>query len=416
MTDTPAGLRIALVSMHTSPLDNPGSGDAGGMNVYLEAVSRHLVAEGLEIDLLTRRTAPDQPDSVLLPSGARLRYLAAGPPDTVPKSALRHFVDEFSQNVADLGHYDVVHSHYWLSGVAGLAVAEASGAPHVLNLHTVAAMKNAALAPGDAPEPPLRLNWERDLVRASALIVAATAAEADSIHRDYGAADDRIAVIPPGVDREIFRPDGAAPNWSSELPGLADGARRAIEHGGYLMMGARTQPLKGHDLAVRALAALPADRLLVLVGDVSPGQDAFRAELDRLIGQLGLADRVVFLPAQPRKRLADLLRGAALLLGPSHSETFGLITLEAAACGTPTIASKVNGLAEAVGDGVSGVLVPSFDPQVWAAVISELLADPQRLAALSASAQHYASRFDWAAVAGRLAGHYRRLAASRGER
>lgn len=396
--------------MHTSPVDTPGRGDAGGMNVYLEAISRHLVTQGCTVELLTRRTDPDQPDAVKLSSGATLRHLTAGPPDTMPKERLGQVVEQFTANVIALPRYDIVHSHYWLSGVAGLAIARASAAPHVLNLHTVAALKNATLPPGDEPEPEFRVNWEADLVRSSALTVAATRAEAHAIRTGYAADPDRITVVPPGVDRLLFRPDRPAPDWLSgiEPPSL----RRVLARGGYLMMAARTQPLKGHDLAIEALAALdPAARPpLVLVGDASPGHAAFRAELAGRIDRLGLGESVWFLPAQRRERTADLLRSAALLLAPSHSETFGLVTLEAAASGTPTIASRVNGLAEAVGDGISGLLVDGFVPADWANVIGGVLADPVRLAALGRSARQYSSRFDWENVAATLAGHYRRLA------
>lgn len=411
MNGSTALCRIALVSMHTSPVAAPGSGDAGGMNVYLEAVSRHLVAQGLSVDLLTRRTDPDQPYELTLPSGARLRHLTAGPPDTVPKADLGRFVEEFSEGLAELEPYDVVHSHYWLSGVAGLALASASGAPHVLNLHTVAAMKNAALPAGDSPEPEYRLRWEGDLVRASVMTVAATSAEAQAIRSDYGADPDRLTVIPPGVDRELFRPDAPAAGWLRNLQPPA--LRSVLTAGGYLMMAARTQPLKGHDLAIRALGAMdPVTRPpLVIVGDVSPGNQQYRAELEELVHLLGLDGEVWFLPAQPRDRLADLLRGAALLLAPSHSETFGLVTLEAAASGTPTVASRVNGLAEAVSEGVSGVLVSGFDAQMWAMTIDDLLSRPKVLAGMGVSATQYAAGFDWGMVAATLARLYRELAA-----
>lgn len=414
-----ANCRVALVSMHTSPVDTPGRGDAGGMNVYLEAISRHLVTQGCTVELLTRRTEKDQPDAVPLASGATLRHLDAGPPDTLPKVRLAQVVQQFTANVIALPRYDVVHSHYWLSGVAGLAIARAGGAPHVLNLHTVAALKNATLAPGDEPEPEFRVNWEADLVRSSALTIAATHAEARAITSGYDADPDRIAVIPPGVDRELFHPDPpasdrVAPRWCHEIEPPA--LRAVLQRGGYLMMAARTQPLKGHDVAIEALAALdPAVRRpLVLVGDASPGHQAFRIDLAARISRLGLDGQVWFLPAQPRDRTADLLRGAALLLAPSRSETFGLVTLEAAASGTPTVASRVNGLAEAVGDNVSGVLVDGFAAPVWAAVIGSLLSDAGRLRALGASARRYSERFDWEHVAAELAGHYRRLAAGHG--
>lgn len=393
--------------MHTPPSAVPGAGDAGGMNVYLDALAGRLVRAGFAVDLLTRRSEPGQPDAQELASGARLLHLNAGPADQVAKSELADHLAEFAAAIADLGCYDVVHSHYWLSGIAGLAVARACGAPHVLSLHTVAAMKNATLPAGDEPEPERRVGWERELVLHSALTIAATSAEAQAIQQYYQADPHRVAVVAPGVDRELFRPGGSPPSW------LPSALKLAAENSGYLLVAARIQPLKGQDLAIRALAELePEGRPpLVLAGGTSPGHEEFRTELSALVESNGLAGDVWFLPAQPRRRLAELMRGATLLLAPSRSETFGLVTLEAAASGVPSVVPASTGLADAVRDGVSGVHVGSFDPADWAAAINRLLIDRESLAALGMSAREYSTGFGWDLVATKLGGYYRTLAA-----
>ncbi|CCH79723.1 putative Glycosyltransferase [Nostocoides japonicum T1-X7] len=395
--------RLALVSMHTSPTDTPGTGDAGGMNVYLASVAGPLVAEGFSVDLVTRRVGPEQPAVEELPSGARLVRIEAGPPEDLSKGRLEHHVEEFAAGLADVAAYDLVHSHYWLSGVAGLAVARALGVPHVLSLHTVAALKNATLAPGDEPEPHRRLRWERDLARASAATVAATRAEARAICEYYGIDPAEVDVVTPGVDHAVFTPSGPGPTGAAgDL--LAQGRP-------YLLVAARMQPLKGQDVAVEALARLdPVTRpALVLTGEASPGHEAYRERVLRRVRELGLTQDVVTVSAVPRPELAALFRGATLLLVPSRSETFGLVTVEAAASGLPTVAARVGGLAEAVSDGVSGILVDGHDPGAWAAAIEDLLADPVRYAALSATALGYAAEFSWTAVAARLAARYRSL-------
>lgn len=389
--------------MHTSPTATPGTGDAGGMNVYLASVAGPLVAQGFSVDLVTRRVDPDQPDVEELASGARLVRIEAGPLEALSKGRLERHVEEFAAGLVDVGPYDLVHSHYWLSGVAGLAVARALGVPHVLSLHTVAALKNATLAPGDEPEPAHRLHWERDLARASSATIAATHAEARAIREFYGIGADQVEVVTPGVDHTVFTPDGPAPGGA-----VADLLAR---RGAYLLMAARMQPLKGQDIAVETLARLdPRTRPgLVLTGEASPGHEAYRQRVLARVDELGLADEVRTVSAVTRPELAALFRGASLLLVPSRSETFGLVTVEAAASGLPTVAARVGGLAEAVSDGVSGVLVDGHDPAVWAGTVDGLLRDGDRRAALSASALGHAAAFSWDAVAARLAGRYRSL-------
>ncbi|MFB2580087.1 glycosyltransferase [Herbiconiux sp. P15] len=394
-------LRIALVSLHTSPLAQPGAGDAGGMNVYLVGLAEALAEAGAEVELLTRDAGEGASTDARTPGGVPVRALRAGPRASVPKGELPSLAPAFARELERLPRFDVVHSHYWLSGLAVLPAATAWNAPHVLSLHTVAALKNERLAPGDAPEPPLRLDGERMLVRASAHTVTATEAERRAVIAAAGLtgeAGSRVVVVPPGVDTRLFHPaEGAG----------GDGADGRADTSPYLLVLARIQPLKGVELAIEAVSALPGLRL-VIAGGTSPGHDGYAAALRDLALRRGLADRVEFLPAMSRARTAELLRGAALLLVPSHSETFGLVALEAAASGTPVVASAAAGLAESVADGVSGVLLPDRDPRHWAQAIAALLADPARLRTLGATAVDHARSRSWRATAERHLDLYER--------
>ncbi|TAJ48355.1 MAG: glycosyltransferase [Herbiconiux sp.] len=386
--------RVALVSLHTSPLEQPGSGDAGGMNVYLVGLAEALAASGVEVELLTRAVGGEHPDA-RTPGGVPVRALPAGPVGAVPKGRLTDLAPEFGRAMSQLPRFDVVHSHYWLSGLAALPVADAWGAPHVLSLHTLGALKNARLAPGDSAEPAARIEGERMLVRASALTVAATQAERNAIVEATDAGLEAVTVVPPGVDTSLFHPDGSV-------------VTRARP---FVLVLARIQPLKGIDLAITALARIPAAErpMLVVAGGASPGHDAYAASLHRLATELLRPGDLEFLPAQSREATAALLRAASLLLVPSHSETFGLVALEAAASGTPVVAGRAGGLAEAVSDGVSGVLIEGRDPETWARVIRSLLSDPHGLATLSASAAAFGAARSWAAAAADLRGHYDHL-------
>jgi D-inositol-3-phosphate glycosyltransferase len=383
--------RVALISLHTSPLSQPGSGDAGGMNVYLVGLAEALAEAGTEVELITRDAGEGTADAHT-PGGVPVRFVRAGPRAPVPKGELAALTPEFARSLAELPRFDVVHSHYWLSGLAGLEAAAAWRAPHILSLHTVAALKNQRLASGDRPEPAERLAGERMLVRASVRTVTATEAERRAVldAAGPGLGGDRVVVVPPGVDPVLFHPRDGVP---------ADP---------YLLVLARIQPLKGIDLAIEAVAALPAARRprLVVAGGTSPGHDGYAAGLRALAERSGA--RVEFLPAQSRSATAALLAGAELLIVPSHSETFGLVALEAAASGTPVVAAASGGLVEAVADGVSGVLLSDRDPERWAEAIDRLLTDPRRLAALGASAAEHAARHTWAGTAEQLRRVYRR--------
>ncbi len=411
--------RVALVSLHTSPLESPGTGDAGGMNVYLLGLAESLAARGYEVELLTRATTREAPALLHTPGGVAVRMLAAGPRASVAKSELPAVAAEFAHALLELEPFDLVHSHYWLSGLAGLTAAREWGVPHVLSLHTVAALKNARLAPGDAPEPAERLEGERMLVAGSALVVAATAAERAAIVDGYRAEPAQVAVVPPGVDTSLFRPplalrgeardearDGAELLGSpQDLAALANAlaASRPV-----VLVLARIQPLKAPDLAIAAVAAVPEARrpLLVVAGGTSPGHDAYARGLRELSARLGAEDDVLFLPAQSRAATALLLRECALLLVPSHSETFGLVALEAAASGTPVIAERTSGLTDSVADGVSGVLLDSRRADDWAQAVDELLGSPVRLARLSETAAAHGAERSWERTAAELAERY----------
>ena len=397
-----APLHIAFVSMHTSPADLPGSGDAGGMNVVEYHQAFALAALGHRVDLITRRSNPAQPDVVELSDAVRLLHLPGGPAQALAKSLIDAHIEEFSAGLAALGvRYDVLHSHHWMSGVAALPVARAWGVPHVQSFHSVAALPGSALSEGEPPESPARVPGERLVATESDAVIAISAAEARTVVERCGADPERVVIVPPGVDRGIFHGgDGPAP-----------GTIGVVNPRGYLLYAARLQPLKGPDLAIGALAEVPAELRpdLLIAGDVSADFAAYQADLHALVAAHQLTGAVHFIGPQPRERLAELMRGARIVLVPSHSETFGLIALEAESCGTPVIASAAGGLREAVVHGETGQLMDSRQPEDWGTAITRLLAKPQRLARMGVVAQIHARRFDWDVTALLLERHYREV-------
>jgi D-inositol-3-phosphate glycosyltransferase len=403
--------RVALVSMHTSPAALAGSGDSGGMNVSLLATATELAVRGVEVDLITR--ASGETGVTHLADGVVLHELRAGPRGLIPKDRLGDVADEFGEAVAQLtgrqkARYDLIHAHYWLSGLATLPVALELGLPFVQSFHTLAAMKNAALAPGQAPEPERRLRTEMYLANQASAVVAGSSAEASSLIDEVHAPADRVWVIPPGVDVDLFTPtraDAADSRVRGELDIAPD---RPI-----LAVVGRVQPLKDQELAIRVLAELHALRgsapVLVVAGEATPGEDGYASSLQSIAAELGVLAEVRFAGALSRERLADLLAITTVTLVPSHSETFGLVALESAASGTPVIAFRGGGLIESVSAGVSRLLVDSRDPRAWALATVSLLDDGAGLDRLSGSARHYAEGFTWAATATALTGVYASL-------
>jgi D-inositol-3-phosphate glycosyltransferase len=389
--------RIAMVSMHTSPADAPGSGDAGGMNVAMLAVATQLARRGVEVDLLTRAT--QEPFERELADGVMLKSLAAGPPTPLPKYRLVDVADEFGEAVAKLERrlttrYDVIHAHYWLSGLATLPVAIELGIPFVQSFHTVGAMKNRSLAPGDAPEPEGRLRGEAFLGSQADAIVAGSAAEVMTLIDELRTPAERLWVIPPGVDAELFTPDRAHNDAAVRgLLGLAP--ERPL-----LVIAGRVQPLKDQELGIRILAELSMvspQPLLVIAGEAM--DDDYRSRLESLSRELDLADDVRFVGSLERDLLADLLAAAEFTLVTSFSETFGLVALESAASGTPVIAYRGTGLVESVSDLESGYLIDSREPADWAGAILSHRADGERVAAMRRTARAFAEGFTWATSA-----------------
>jgi D-inositol-3-phosphate glycosyltransferase len=394
--------RIATISVHTSPLEQPGTGDAGGLNVYVVEVARRLAERGVEVDIFTRAVSRDVPPVAELAPGVLVRHLTAGPFEDLDKADLPgqlcHFTFEVLRAEAAYspGRYDLVHGHYWLSGQVGAVAKERWGVPLVQSMHTLGRVKNAALAAGDAAEPGVRIRGEAEVVAAADRLVANTDEEATELIRLYDADPARVRTVNPGVDLSVFRP-GSRQRARLRL-GLPPDAV-------VLMFAGRVQPLKAPDVVLRAAAALTRDdpalaqRLCVaFVGGPSGTGRADPDGLTELSAALGISRVVRLEPPCPQLELADWYRAATVVMVPSYSESFGLVAVEAQACGTPVVAASVGGLRTAVRDGVSGILVDGHDPASYARVVRELLMQPATLTRLSAGAREHASRFGWGAT------------------
>ncbi|MGY1738072.1 D-inositol-3-phosphate glycosyltransferase [Geodermatophilus sp. SYSU D00684] len=404
--------RVATISVHTSPLDQPGAGDAGGMNVYIVEVSRRLAARGIAVDVFTRATSSDLPPVVEMSPGVTVRHVSAGPFEGLGKEELPGQLCAFTAGVLreeaqhEPGHYDVVHSHYWLSGQVGWLARDRWSVPLIHTAHTLAKVKNAALADGDRPEPRARVIGEEQVVAEADRLVANTDEEADQLVEHYGADPRRTLVVPPGVDLDRFTPgDRAAARRALGVP--ADAV--------VLTFVGRIQPLKAPDLLLATAARMLEDdpalrsrlRVHVVGAPSGSGLEAPR-QLEELAAHLGVADLVRFLPPQPPDRLALHYRAADVAVVPSHNESFGLVALEAQACGTPVVAASVGGLRTAVRDGVSGVLVDGRDPGAYAAAVRAVLARRQLM---GAGARRHAAAFSWDRTADSLVAAYSSAAA-----
>jgi D-inositol-3-phosphate glycosyltransferase len=389
--------RVCLLSVHTSPLEQPGTGDAGGMNVYIVQTALRMARRGIEVEIFTRATSSEHPPVVELAPGVLVRHVVAGPFEGLSKDDLPSQLCAFTAGVLraearhEPGWYDVVHSHYWLSGQVGWLARDRWGVPLVHTAHTLARVKNAALADGDPPEPMVRVIGEDQVVAEADRLVCNTDIEARELVDLYGADPARIVTIPPGVDLARFRPgDRAAARRTLAI------APDAV----VLAFVGRIQPLKAPDVVLHAAAALLARepslraRLVVLVAGGPSGSGlAEPTGLQRLASRLGLDDVVRFLPPQPAHGLAPVFRAADVVAVPSHNESFGLVALEAQACGTPVVAARVGGLPVAVADGVSGLLVDGHGAESWADALAAVALDPARR--LAAGAVAHARRFSW---------------------
>jgi D-inositol-3-phosphate glycosyltransferase len=361
---------------------------------------------GIEVEIFTRATASDLPPVVEIAPGVTVRHITAGPFEGLDKNDLPAQLCAFTNGVLRVeathepGYFDLVHSHYWLSGQVGWLAKERWGVPLVHSMHTMAKVKNASLAEGDDPEPTARAIGEQQVVEAADRLVASTAAEAAELVQLYEADPDRIRTVAPGVDLDVFRPgDAAASRRRLGLP----------EDAVVLLFVGRIQPLKAPDVLLRAAARLVhddpglRDRLVVaVVGGPSGTGLAEPEHLQKLAGQLGIADLTRFDRPVPQRQLADYYRAATVTVIPSHTESFGLVAVESQACGTPVVAAAVGGLLTAVADGRSGILVPGHDPDDYAAAVRPLLTEPGLRARLAAGGVGYAAGFGWSATAAQV--------------
>ncbi len=392
--------RVATLMVHTSPLDQAGVGDAGGMNIYVCESAQQMAAQGIKVDIFTRRANNDHPDVVDLGNGVRVIHLNVGPVHGVTKEALPALIPDLSQEfkkALKAEQYDVIHSHYWISGKVAMPVAKELGIPLIHTMHTMARVKNLALAEGEIPEPMIRVQGESQVVAAADALIANTDAEAASLVSLYEACPDNVSVVSPGVNLSMFTAGNGkqVARKSLDLPVDAH----------IVTFVGRIQPHKGPEVLIRAVAemvghspALRAKLITMIVGGASGANGAEVDRLKELVNWLGISDVVRFAPPVERKDLADYYRAADLVCVPSYSESFGLVALEAQACGTPVVASAVGGLRTAVADGISGVLVDGHNPRAWSSVIARLLQEPQRRILLSMGALEHASHFGWAAT------------------
>ena len=396
--------RVAMISMHTSPLAPLGGRETGGMNVYVRAVSAALARAGLRVDVFTRRTDPFSPEVETVTGGVRLIHVPAGPAERVEKEEMDGFADEFASGVlafaaSEGARYDVVHSHYWLSAAAGRRLARAWDAPHVAMFHTLADVK---LDVGYSEyEPAARVEAERTLVHDVDRVVVATEHEMHLLGELYGVPGRRVAVIPPGVDRERFRPrDRAAAR--SEL-GLTAGAR-------ILLAAGRIERPKGLDLLIEALGEMTARdgvQLLIIGGDERSRAEV--ARLTRVAEGAGVSDLVRFVGSVTHEQIGTYYNAADVVVMPSRYESFGLVAAEAMASGVPVVASRVGGLASTVADGRTGYLIPWRDPDLFAEKLDLLLDDEALRERLGASAAEAMRVYDWRSVAAQLVDLYTHL-------
>jgi len=406
--------RVAMISVHTCPLATLGGKETGGMNVYVRDLSRELGRRGIAVDCFTRSQNPAVPriTKELGPNG-RVMHVPAGPEAPYDKNQVVNHLPQFAQGVLDFARregltYDVIHSHYWLSGLAARQLRQAWGAPIVQMFHTLGQMKNAVASGPQEWETDRRIQAEAEVMAFADCLVAATPLERAQMVWLYGANAGKIVVVPCGVDLSLFRP--VPQDQARQMLGLPAG-RRVV-----LFVG-RIEPLKGIDTLLRAMAVLSADGaskqkdLSVIIVGGAPGAGAaqVRSELERLQNlqtELGIEHLVTFMGAQNQDTLVYYYSAADVTVVPSHYESFGMVALEAMACGTPVIASKVGGLAFTVQDGQTGFLVPDRDPEILAAKIRSLLDDDDLRHRLGLQAAHWAGRFGWPAVADQILGVY----------
>jgi D-inositol-3-phosphate glycosyltransferase len=406
-----------MLSVHTCPLATLGGKETGGMNVYVRDLSRELGRRGIAVDCFTRSQNPDSPriSDKLGPNG-RVIHVPAGPEAPYDKNAIVDHLPQFVRGVLDFSYregvqYDVIHSHYWLSGLAARELRREWGAPIVHMFHTLGQMKNIVASSSEEWETERRIEGEAEVMALVDRLVAATPSERAQMVWLYGAKAEKIAVVPCGVDLSFFHP---LPQDEAKLT-LGLPLQRCV-----ILFVGRIEPLKGIDTLLRAIALIAPempcwqDELSVIIVGGAPGAgieevNAELARLERLRADLGIEELVTFLGAKDQDKLVYYYSAAEMVVMPSHYESFGMVALEAMACGTPVVASKVGGLAFNVQDGHTGFLVPDDDPEALAAKIRLILKDPDLRQRLGAQAVHWARGYGWSVVADEIIDLYRQV-------
>lgn len=390
--------RVAMLSVHTSPIAALGGKKTGGMNVYIKMLSRGLAAEGVCVDIFTRRTDPRQPDIDSGGLGVRVIYVDAGPPEALSTAESYHTLDAFTAGVLDFAAsnsmtYDVIHAHYWLSGLVAERLQAAWGdVPLVQMFHTLGQMKNRIALTPDQQEISDRVAGEQRIMGHADFLVAATPAERMQMLWLYGADDERIRIIPPGVDLERFHP---VPRPEARAyTGIAEDTR-------LLLFVGRLEPLKGLDtlleavsIAINKVPALHNTLRLAIIGGADPDNPEMQ-RLTALGDELGITAQVDFLGARGQDDLPYYYAAAEAVVMPSHYESFGMVALEAMACGTPVVASEVGGLAYLVQDGVTGLHFPYREPDALAERLVSILTDEEARQSMAAQAAAYARSYSW---------------------
>ena len=383
--------------VHTSPLEQAGLGDAGGMNIYVIESAKRMAAVGVDVDIYTRKISEDQPEVIEYEKGIRIinLNLPVGTKKEEIPSLIPALAQEFKEKIRNQG-YSIIHSHYWISGKVAMPAAKEFEIPLVHTMHTMARVKNSALAEGESPEPMIRVQGESQIVEAANALIANTDAEAASLVGLYDACPDNVAEVAPGVDLYNFTPNRKDARYHLGI----DPKKLVISFVG------RIQPHKGPEILIRAINEMmthnPELRPVLQVfitGGASGVKNHEDIRMRELVNWLKLDDVIKFLEPLSREKLPDLYRSSDLVCVPSYSESFGLVALEAQACGTPVVASAVGGLRTAVADGISGVLVDGHNPKAWSSVLARLLMEPQRRILLSLGAVEHASHFGWDATA-----------------
>lgn len=402
-------MRIAMISMHTSPLQQPGSGDAGGMNVYILSTAQHLARQGIEVDIFTRATRPIQGNVVAVEDNLNVVNIVAGPYEGLAKEELPTQMVAFAGGVLEFARcegleYDLIHSHYWLSGQVGWLLRDLWEVPLVHTAHTLAAVKNAYRSENDSPESEARRICEQQLVDNAELLIVNTHEESSDLVDHYDADPAKIVAVAPGTDIELYTPGNHR---------ATERSRRELGvplHAKVVAFVGRLQEFKGPQVLIRAVAELfrqdPDRNLRVLISGGPSGTSATPEEYRELARELGVERRIRFLEPRPPQELVALYQSADIVAVPSYNESFGLVAMEAQATGTPVVAARVGGLPITVAEGETGLLVDGHDPADWADALAQLLDNDETRIRMGEDAVAHAAHFSWAATAEKLAAVY----------